>query len=192
MAVRATMVDLIAQVRLLIGDPAGASQQFTDQQIQDTLDRDRQAAYGLPLDATPEPGTGRYLRYTAPMGDWEADAALADVAGAALTPDSGNVLTGEWVFAESTLPPVYLTGQTYDCYSAAAMLLRMWAALVAREFDFQSDKQGWRRSQKREGLLALAAEYAGLTRPWSGELVRGDSGAYRPSTGILAAFHAIR
>ena len=43
MAVRSTMqTNLIPRVRLLIGDPAGGSQVFTDQDVQDVLDESRQ------------------------------------------------------------------------------------------------------------------------------------------------------
>src|SRR5258708_24800901 len=41
MPVRNTMGDLNALARTMIAHPAGASQQFTDQQIQDALDRER-------------------------------------------------------------------------------------------------------------------------------------------------------
>jgi hypothetical protein len=41
MAVRSTMSSLIALVRTMIADPAGASQQFDDQAIQDRLDSSR-------------------------------------------------------------------------------------------------------------------------------------------------------
>ncbi|MCX7670395.1 MAG: hypothetical protein N2439_10020, partial [Anaerolineae bacterium] len=125
MAVRATMADLITRIRLLINDPAGASQVFTDQQVQDALDRHRTEVRYLTLTAaeTITAGAVDYLDYYADVGDWEADEALYDGAYALLTPSAADRLTGHWTFAASQPPPVLITGKHYDVYAAAADLL---------------------------------------------------------------------
>lgn len=99
----------IARVRLLIADPAGASQVFDDQTIQDILD------------------THEY--------------------------DEG----------------------TYDLYAAAADLLEAWAAREKLNFDFDTDGQSFKRSQKAAALLALAREYRRQQRPASVAMVRTDA-----------------
>jgi hypothetical protein len=181
--VRASMAELIDRVRGLIGDPAGASEQFNSQAIQDALDRRRRDVRSLELayGETIQPGGAvAYLDYYAPGGltDWEADAALQyGGTWAAVTPASSDWLAGHWTFASSQPPAVYLTGKTYDVYAAAADLLERWAATVARAYDFDEDGQRFRRSQQREGLLAVAAQYRAQQRPAVGSMARSDLNA---------------
>lgn len=66
MPVRAPLIDLIPRLRILIADPTAAS--FTDQAMQDALDRTRQGAHHWPLRAEPTMsagGTWVYLDYYA-------------------------------------------------------------------------------------------------------------------------------
>src|SRR5258708_16562587 len=85
MPVRSTMVDLIALERTMIADPAGASQQFTDQQIQDRLDASRDDIRYEQLVIAPSlvntPSTNNiasyiFADYFSKYGYWEADVVL--------------------------------------------------------------------------------------------------------------------
>jgi len=178
MAVRTSMVDLISRVRMLISDPAGEGQTFTDQEIQDVLDR-----YGttvnymelIPAETIAAGGSVSYLDYYADVGDWEADEKLYDASWNELAPSASDRLTGHWAFSESQTPPVTIVGKFYDVNAAAADLLEAWATKVALDFDFSTDGQSFRRSQKREALLELAAQYRKKARPTRAWLVRGDT-----------------
>lgn len=172
---RASMADLITRLRRLINDPAGVNQTWTDDELQDFLDAHRLDVRHARL--RPEPtwtGSGvTYTDYYADYGDWESDVVLEDASGNDLTPATSDLLTGHWTFTDQD-PPVYITGKTYDLYAAAAAVLEAWAARVALEFDFTADGASFRRSQKREALLALAAEYRRRARANRAVMVRSD------------------
>ena len=177
MATRASMAALIARLRLLVNDPVGASQIWSDDQLQDWLDGQRtdvvRAAlyYNWAIVA----GANAVLNYFAETGDWESDAALSDVEGTTLTPGAVNLLTGRWTFAAHQAPPVYLTGQTYDLYAAAADVLEARAGQLAGAYDFTADGATYHRSQQAAGLLALARQYRGRSRPRMIQMVRDDA-----------------
>lgn len=178
MAVRASMADLIARVRLLINDPAGAGQAFADQEIQDALDRHRSDVRYLELtggETVAQGGAVSYLDYFADRGDWEADEKLYDSSFAELAPATSDRLTGHWTFAANTDPPVSIVGKSYDVYAAAADLLETWAAKEKLSFDFATDGQSFSRSQKVAALLSLAREYRRRQRPVSVGMVRSDA-----------------
>jgi hypothetical protein len=172
------MAELISRTRLLIGDPAGAGQAFSDDEIQQGLDRYRTEARYIAL--RPEPvllpgGTVEYRDYFAATGDWEANEQLYDAAWNALTPAASDRLTGHWTFASpGHNPPVYVLGAYYDVFAAAADLLEQWAAKVKLEFDFNVENTSFRRSQKASQLLTLAREYRRRQQPVSVRQVRTD------------------
>ena len=187
MAVRSTMSDLIARVSLMIGDTSNAT--FTTQQVQDWLDRTVQIVRYELLTAAPDidPATAstsaafNWATYVSRYQDWEADAVLQAGIPAGtpsynwgiLTPVTSDYLRGIWTFdvtlptiatdIPAQMPPVFITGHVYDPYLAAALLLEMWAAQVADAFDFTSDGQMFRRSQRLQAKLALARQY----RQWA-------------------------
>lgn len=180
-ALRNSMADLITRTRLLINDPAGASQVFSDEDIQDTLDRRRMEQNECALAWRPETapgGTVSYHDFYAPRGDWEDSAILKDRTYAVITPDTADYITGHWTFVANQVPPVFITGVTYDLAGSAYDLLDMWASKVALEFDFQTDNQQFERSQKRSALLSLAAEYARRIRPHGRSAWRADVGEW--------------
>jgi len=177
---RASMSTLIAGVRGLIADPAGPGQVFSDDAVQDALDRYQTVVRYAPLH--PEPtflpsGVAQYRDYYATIGDWEADEQLVNAAWQVLTPATADRLTGHWTFASpGVAPPVYITGKVYDVFGAAADLLEAWVAKVKLEFDFTTDAQGFQRSQKVAALTKLAAEYRRRQRPALAVQVRADVG----------------
>lgn len=176
---REAMADLLARLRRMVGDPAGESAAWTDDELQDWLDARRQDVRGAELmpDETVGPGgVVRVLDYYARggRGDWEADAELRDAGGGVLAPAEADCLVGHWRFDTHTPPPVLLTGRTYDLCAAAADVLEAWAARTKQEYDFGAADQRLARSQQTAAMRGLAQGYRARQRPVVGRVVRGD------------------
>src|SRR6266699_937991 len=199
MPVRSTMSDLISLTRNMIGDPAGQSQQFTDQQIQDRLDASRDDIGYEPLEPFPSvvntASTNNiasiiFADYYSKYSYWEADVVLQGLLGTAfwkvLTPVASELLLdngAHWEFEASVfttgttpgqLPPVYATGKVYDVNSAAANLLDFWAATLTGRFDFSSDGQSFRVSQLMQAKQKMADYFRRQAKPKIGKMVRTD------------------
>ena len=174
---RSTMAALIAKLRLMVGDPAGASQTFSDDEIEDALDANRREVRYERLYAAPTyraSGAVDYLDYYAGDGPWESDAALYDYTWTMLTPATSDYWIGYWTFAANRQPPVFIVGKCYDVNGAAADVLEMWAAKVARQFDYKSGPQEFARSQQAAGLRAEADRYRQRAWTETARMVRGD------------------
>lgn len=169
------MMQLINLVRDLIGDPAGADQAFSDDQIERSLDVHRWEFRYFPLKSLPVmiSGNVEYRDWYSDEPYWEADAVLTDAQYNVLTPSSSDPLHGRWAFATSQAA-VYITGKIYDPYGAAADLLEMWAAKVGIEFDVDVDGAGLKRSQKRQALQEMANQYRRQQRIVVARQVRYD------------------
>lgn len=202
MPVRSTMSDLISKLRLMIGDPSGASQQFQDQDIQDKLDELRNDVWYEPLKLAPAivnaASTGNvpsmvFADYYSNFQWWEADVVLqgnstsTHAAWVVLTPVASDLIVGHWsfeatslasLFATGTFPgqyaPVWATGKTYDLNGAAADLLEFWAATLTGAYDVSVDGQTLRRSQLLQAKFTLAAQYRRKARPRIVQMVRRD------------------
>ncbi len=172
---RASMAELISLVRDLIGDPAGAEQTFSDDQIERSLDFYRWEYRGLPLKPlnTVIGGSIQYRDWYSEEQYWEADAGLYDGAHSQLTPASADALHGRWSFAADQ-PTVLVSGKVYDPYGAAADLLEMWVGKAALEFDVDADGTNMKRSQKQQALRALAEHYRKHQRIITAQQVRND------------------
>ena len=158
MAARATMTNLIALVRGLINDPAGASQQFSDDAIQAQLDLHRDYLLKEALTALPAPD-GSQLKWQSAKRNWEADLTLTNPAGTALTPESSDPISGYFTFAQSQ-DGVQATGFTYDTYAAAAELLTLWAGRIEQDLTkFSADGSSYEFAGVRDSKLKLAKEY---------------------------------
>lgn len=188
MAVRSSMAALISRVRLLINDPAGGSQIFADQDIQDVLDQTRRDYRTLQLMGTPtySGSTIQYLDYYADLGDWEDDVVLKQYLTNLVTPAVSENIVGHWSFATSVLPPIFLTGKTYDVYRAAADLLERWAAKWTLAYDFSSDGQSFRRSQAAPALRDLAHTYRLHQRAFQLNMTRTDGRPARQQNTLKA------
>ncbi len=198
MAVRSTMVDLIARIRLMIADPQGGSQFFEDQDIQDYLDEHRADIRYEPLTIAPSivnaASTGNqaaviFADYYSNYKWWESDAVLQGVniptnaAWIVLSPVTSDYITGHWTFennvfvsgtAPGQYPPVFATGKVYDRYATAVELLEFWAASLAGAYDVTVDGQSMRRSQLMTAKLAMADQYKRKMKPKVAKLVRTD------------------
>ena len=189
---RTTMVALIGKVRLLINDPAGASQQFSDNAIQDALDDwRRDVRYeqltpaptlsnlgGIPNDPA-QPGIAEYnwTDYYSAFQWWEQGEILSDGHFITLTPASSDELQGHWTFnlaIPGQYPPVFITGRVFDLYAAAADLLEIWSAALLSSVDFTADGQNFRQSQLSSGKQRLADIYRRRALPTISKAVRHD------------------
>jgi hypothetical protein len=189
MAVRASLATIITRVRVLINDPAGASQQFTDQDIQNVLDDTRTDVSNVALTPfwTYTGGTVQYLDYYHDLGSWDDSVVLKQFLSVVVTPSASEPIVGHWSFAVSTRPPVYLTGTTYDIYCAAADLLDRLTAKFMLNYDFSSDGQSFKSSQAVTMIQNLAKSYRSNQRPKSMGTTRGDlQGAGTASVGLGA------
>jgi hypothetical protein len=69
----------------------------------------------------------------------------------------------------STEPPTQDENEswipTYDMHAAAADVWEEKAALVVADFDFQSDDQGFKRSQKHEMAMKMVRHHRSRRRP---------------------------
>lgn len=193
------MAQLIARVRLMIADPAGASEQFADQIIQDTLDESRDdlryegeviAPSIVNTASTNNQPQTIFADYYSKYGWWEQDVVLQayynGAAWAVVTPTAADYIVGHWqfennVFTSGTvpgqLPPVFATGKVYDLYCASADLLEMWAASLAGAYDITVDGQMLRRSQLMAAKTALANIYRRKAKPKVAKMDRHDVAA---------------
>jgi len=165
---RSTMADLIARVRQMIGDMDAAAYVFDDDAVQAALDAHRFHAEYAALQPAAEysaGGAAKYTAYRSVAAPWESDAVLVDGSFNPLTPDSADWMNGEWTFGAGQAPPVLIQGKYYDLYAAAADLLEEWAARLAREYDFGTDGDSFKRSQMAEGLRGQAERYR--ARAWA-------------------------
>ena len=197
MPVRPTMSQLIARVRLLIADPAGASQQFADQDIQDTLDESRDDIRYEGLTIAPSIVNNAltnnqaqtvFANYYSRYEWWEQDIVLQGyfngAAWVVVTPAASDYITGRFQFelnefttgtsVPGQLPPVFATGKVYDPYRAAADLLQMWAATLAGAYDITVNGQSLRRSQLMTAKITLEAYYRAKAKPRIAKLQRND------------------
>ena len=199
MPVRGSMSAIITRTRLLIGDPAGGSQQFADQDIQDTLDQVRDdVAYEL-LTARPSivnaastnnTPTIIWADYYSQYHWWETDLIIEGNtpnvgSWLVLTPLASDYITGHWQFeltpftngtAPGQYPPVWIAyGKTYDVYLAASELLEYWSAsLRSTVYDFSQDGFSAKRSQIVDGKLRLAELYKQRARVRVARVRRDD------------------
>lgn len=178
---RSNLVSIIARVRLMIDDPSGAGQEFTDDEIQSALDLRRDEARYIPLTEretiTPSPGGGattEYLTFDAPVGDWEGGAALVDSDYDALTPATTDLVSGRWTFTTEPDLPVMVVGFTHDLYGASGDLLLQRATREALSFDVSADGTTLSRSQKADRYKQMAYDYLAKARTRSSHLVRSD------------------
>jgi hypothetical protein len=68
----------------------------------------------------------------------------------------------------------YIDKHSGDMFATAAYVLTIWAAKLAREFDFTAPEAGtFNRSQQREALLELANHYRKFAGSTTGSFVGG-------------------
>lgn len=163
--VRATLADLIALVRLNIGDAPGGCQNFGDADIQLALDERREEVrYEVLFPQVKYTTSGyQYLFYKSRRQYWESDEELIGPHYQTLTPATAERVAGFWTFPAGTgngqYPPVFLAGKAYDVNGATADLLARWRAVYARKFDVTTGGTTLHRSQVALALKDLEESY---------------------------------
>lgn len=182
MAVRPSMNYIITFCRELINDPAGASQQYTDQQIQDRLDLNRLDLYASelkPADTLASDGTIDWLDWFARLPFWETDYLIQKVDGATNMPDSAEPLIGKFHYNTNQFQPLVITGRVYNVYGVAATLVTMWIAEIRSQIQsWSADGTSIQRIGQVKNMQDLAAKYAAMAWGWGNstqvKLVRKD------------------
>ncbi len=170
MAVRDSMEDLIKTVRRMIGDPIGENEHFSDQDIQDVLDRRRMAVRYVPLTLVESVAPGGAVSYgefhdSTERGNWEADTVLVDSNYTVVTPTTANLISGVWTFSPArTDPSIYIVGAQYDINATAADLLEEWMSATKREVSFSSASRSYQRGEMNRNFMASIAKYR--SRSW--------------------------
>lgn len=176
MAARSTMAALISRVRLLINDPVTANMTFTDDDIQNVLDAGRADVKNQVM--IPKPtfsgSTIQFLDYYTELGDWEDDVVFKQYLVNVVTPSINEPIAGHWQFSQTMLPPIYISGKTYDIYRAAADLLERMAAKWVLSYNISVDGQSLQRSQAAIALQNLAKTYRMQQRAFGISLRRSD------------------
>lgn len=176
MAARTTMAKLIALIRGLINDPAGASQAFTDDQIQEHLDFWRLYRNDELTSLTNQAGT--VVGWQSSNRYWEDGAALVDGSSSILSALSTDPINGYWTFTVNPTS-VFVSGWIYDVYATAAELLTLWAGKLGADVTkFSADGSSYEFASTKSQKLALASQYAAKSStmggPKSVEMVRND------------------
>jgi hypothetical protein len=177
---RSTMAALLTRLRLLVNDTAGASQTFSDDDLQRALDGQRfDARYSplAPIDSIAAGGVISWFSWEADRGDWEDTATFADGSYNALTVSASDLIRGIWTFATHQANSVLLSGSAYNLYAAAADVLEILASRKASEFDFTADGASFSRSQAVKQLRDQASAYRDRAGAWGKDSTAG-AGAY--------------
>lgn len=180
---RPALTPVITRLRLLIGDPAATTQTWTDDDLEQTLDQHRNDWWycrltGLP---TPTAGTTAYHTFVADDidGMWDSGHTIYKSDLITTVPaDTVNLVVGEWTFAadQAANAPLYISGSTYDLYASAVDVLDTWKAQLKLEtFDFTTEDESFKRSQKLEAIDGLIGDYRRQAAPTVGRMRRYDT-----------------
>lgn len=198
MAARAGMTSLITDLRGMaaVGTAdftAGTSTWFSDDQLEDILDRHAIHYTRQRLEALPENigGTTVYYRYALPTPNLEGTASgtavfrLENSAGSAFAYDAFSIdhnlqmITMDDNQAGSAL---YLTARGYGLNAAAAEIWSRKAAYYADRYDVQTDNHRLTRSQLIANAFAMKKHYAAAALSERVTLVGGTSRIQRVDT----------
>lgn len=169
--IRDGMGRLVAQVRRLVDDGPGPTQEFDDWEVQEALDRHRRDVYDLEAYPTPQrrPGTVEWHDYPLNVSDWESGTAfvVTTVGGQVLTPNEIDYQRGILHFNANTLgSAMFVTGRYFDLYYAGASLLEGLISRASRAYDVSMDGQSFSRSQRADMLRKRAGELRSMS-PWA-------------------------
>lgn len=120
-------------------------------------------------------GSVSYLNFAADIGDWENTVTLTDGSFVPLTTGiAADLKTGRWTFTTEPNRPVLISGFYYDLAGAAVEILDAWIANEKACFDFSTDGQSFKRSQKVQHLESLVSNYRSKMWVRTGAIVSGD------------------
>lgn len=176
---RASMSELIARLRLLIGDTS-ATPTFVDDQLQQFLDEEQQPVRYEVLTPRPTYTTGGILwnDYYSVNEHWEANETLIWTNFSTLTPITATVgdrIRGHWGF-NNQLPAVLLAGWWYDVWLVAAHVLDIQITTLAMTtYDFGgAGVPTFRRGQIITNLQKQAQMYRANSAPRTLSTARAD------------------
>jgi hypothetical protein len=178
---RTGMSTLISNLRDLgvagTGDyTLGTTNYWSDNQLQTILDRHKLNVLHEELVSVATYNTGGTLQYKdfySAFGNYEETSAgtaifvVEDGTGNAIGTSlwSMDYATGKLTFTADQGGSVrYITGQSYDLYSAAADVWRQKAGHHAAGVDFSTDNMTVKRGQLQKNDLEMANYYAGMGR----------------------------
>ncbi len=162
---RDTLSDLVAQLRLMINDPAGDAATFSDDAIADVLDNNSTISDYVSLLPKPEISNGvtQYKKFEARHRNWESDAQLVNGSYEGITAETCDYKRGLFTFAESQPLPVMIHGVYFDLNGAAAELWGMKASIWADQFDQSVDGGNFSLSQKYDHAVSKQKEFSRLS-----------------------------
>lgn len=180
---RAGMAWLIAEFRRLCGN--AGTEVWTDQEVQDILDRHAVVHVHTPLLPLPEPegGSTVWKAYSLPGRYWEgpesgtAEWRITDDRGQVLDPATYDVdpRHGVVVFSTDQAGSArYVTGRRYDLFGAAADGWLELAAAKADLYGFAAGGERFDRQQWFDHCVRMAAELRRLAEPQVVRLQRAD------------------
>jgi hypothetical protein len=190
MAVRSGMANPIQALRALAQAgtadfTAGPFSYFSNQHLQDYLDRNRHDLYREPLSAVvtyDSGGTARYYDYYFSPGDYEEGTASFVVATSQGSAVAGSLMAINYAAGHISFGTVdqggtsyYLTARKYDMNAAAGLVWRQKASLVASAYDFEADGQRMNRSQLFKQYTQMAQMFESQAAPMTARMVRSDN-----------------
>jgi len=182
MAVRPSMAYIIQMVRDLISDPAGDTEHFTDQQIQDKLDMARLDVYNeflKPVATYTETNLAEWHDFWSIHDMWETDYVLQLANGPFTTADVAEPLIGKFHWDERQLIGIRISGRCYNVYRISAVLLTAWISdLRSQITSWTADGTTVQRAGQIKNMNDLALQYYALAWGWGNssqtKLVRKD------------------
>ena len=176
MAAREGMVELISRVRQdahagTADHTVGGVVYWSDDQLQDLLDRTRETHKRVPLYSEPEyvDGANVYLEYPLPDAmEWierqgtDSGWALRDGDGSAIGTATYSVNYGARMVtfdADTNNDIYYLDARTYDMYSVVADVWDSKAGFYESNVDWSSDNHRVSNSQKWSHAKAMAEKF---------------------------------
>jgi hypothetical protein len=188
---RTSMAALIARVRDLINDPAGVSEVWTDDQIQNVMDESRLDIVNQEMTPkiTYNAGQALFLNYYTAIGNWEDDYVIKQYLYNTVSPNTLEPIAGHFAFNSTTLPPLYITGKQHDIYRSAADLLERWAAKSLQQFAFSSDSQSFQPQQVVDNISKLVRLYRSKQQPRTISMTRSDLNAGSDPSSLTGNYH---
>jgi hypothetical protein len=190
MAVRSGMANPIQRLRALAQAgmtdfTAGLVSYFSDQHLQEFLDRNRVDLFREPLStvvAYDGSGTAHYHDYYFAPGDYEEGTASFVVATSSGSAVAGSRMEIDYQAGHISFGTVdqggtsyYLTARKYDMNAAAGRVWRQKASLVASAYDFEADGQRMNRSQLFKQYTQMAQMFESQAAPMTARMVRSDN-----------------
>ena len=188
---RSGMAELIQRLRALTATgtadyTVGTVSYWTDDQLEDVLDRRRTDLRRDPLTLEPllDGGTTRYYDYyfarenvegtASGTAAWRVENSNGSTIGASNY--SLNIDSRVISFTTDTLGTAYyLSGRAYDMERAAADVWEQKAADVADRFDLEIDNHNMKRSQLYDHYMKMATQFKRRAKPVVGRMVRSDA-----------------